>query len=41
MTELEEFVKDLDTSIKKLEDKKEEKSIEQTFDEQVFGKRDV
>ena len=43
MTELEEFVKDLDTRIKKLEGKekpeKEKKSVEQTFDEQVFGKR--
>ena len=41
MTELEEFVKDLDTRIKKLEGagKPEKKNMEQTFDEQVFGKK--
>ena len=45
MTDLEEFVKDLDTRIKKLEGKekseKEKKDLEQTFDEQVFGKKEL
>ena len=41
MEDLKEFVRDLDTRVKKLEgDKPEEKKdLEQTFDEQVFGKK--
>ena len=43
MSDLEEFVKGLDIRVKKLEDtekpEKEKKDLEQTFDEQVFGKK--